>query len=175
MKDYSFLEEFYAREKIKVVALNPRKVPRLREVLWQRAKSDKIDAELLYEYHKLVAKEEIKLLKLNEKLEKLSILFSEFKLLQKIESKFRNFLEYLDWSSVDIKESRAYIAKQLETIKARISKIKKEMNRLVKEDKEINEGVEEISQVKVIRFLTATYCYLFIRKWKIRNSREVVA
>lgn len=171
----AFLEEFCATNMIKVVSLNPRKVPRLREVLGHRAKTDNLDAKLLYEYHKIVSEEEIKEIEYNENLEKLSLLLSEYQLYQNIENKLSNFLEYLDRVPVDSKESKKHIQKNLEETRQRLQKIKKEMEELVNKDDDINKGVKEIEKVKGIGKMIATYCYIFFRKRRIRNRREVVA
>ena len=60
----AFLEEFYAWKRLKVVRLNPRKVPYLQEVTGQRAKTDHLDAKALYAYHKLLDPSEIQTLEL---------------------------------------------------------------------------------------------------------------
>jgi len=171
----AFLEEFCAINKIKVVAINPRKVPRLREVLGHRAKNDNLDAELLYKYHKIVSGEDIKQLEYNRDLERLSLLVSEYQLLKNIESKFMNFLEFLGRHPVDSKDSKQYMHNNLKGIRERILEIEKGINELVKKDKDINRGTAEIKKVKGIGNLIAAYCYIFFRKRRIRNRQEVVA
>jgi transposase len=46
--------------RIKAVILNPRKVPYLLEVIGNRAKTDRLDAILLYKYKNIVREEEIR-------------------------------------------------------------------------------------------------------------------
>lgn len=72
------LKNFVPLKKIKVVPLNPRKVPRLLEVLGHRAKTDSLDAKALYEYRKLISHKDIKTLELNENLQKLASLLNEY-------------------------------------------------------------------------------------------------
>jgi len=57
---FSFLREFYWLNRIKAVILNPRKVPYLLEVIGNRAKTDRLDAILLYKYKNIVREEEIR-------------------------------------------------------------------------------------------------------------------
>lgn len=171
----AFLEEFCAINKIKVVALNPRKVPRLREVLGHRAKNDILDAELLYEYHKIVSEEEIKVLEYNRDLERLSLLVSEYQLLKNTETKFVNFLEFLERHPVGSEDSKEYMRNNLKELRERILAIERGINELVKRDRDINRGVKEIKKVKGIGNLTAAYCYIFFRKRRIRNRQQVVA
>jgi len=91
----AFFEEFCAIEGLKVVSLNPRKIPRLLEVIGHRAKTDGLDAKALYAYRKLIMEKEIKKLELNEDLQRLSALLSEYQFLKKQRVNFINFLEAL--------------------------------------------------------------------------------
>jgi transposase len=92
----AFLREFCWLNRIKAVILNPRKVPYLLEVIGNRAKTDRLDAILLYKYKDIVREEEIRVPELNETVEKLSIYLSTYKMILKQKRALKNHLEFLE-------------------------------------------------------------------------------
>ena len=105
----SFLEEFAAIERIKVVAINPRKTPYLLEVMSHRAKTDALDAEALYEYAKLIDRKDIRTIDLDEDLEKLSFLLSEYRFIKRQRVNFINHLESIKHNPKSDKEGKDHI------------------------------------------------------------------
>ena len=133
----AFLEEFCAWKRLKVVRLNPRKVPYLLEVTGQRAKTDHLDAKALYAYHKLLDPSEIQTLELDEKKEKMASLLSDYFFLRQQERDFANHLEALEWNPYSSKRSLGFVRKELERIREERGAVKRELEELSKEDQEI--------------------------------------
>jgi transposase len=171
----AFFEEFCAREKLRVVKLNPRKVPYLQEVLGQRAKTDHLDAQVLYAYGKLVNPSEIRVLKLDERREKLAALFADYQFLRRQEIKFANHLEALERNPFSSVEMKRFIRKELGIIRRQIKEVLRMMKELVKEDKELEGAVEKVEEIPGIGFLTALGLALFFKRKGVRRREEVAA
>jgi len=171
----AFLEEFCARKKLRVVRLNPRKVPYLLEVLGQRAKTDRLDAKALHAYGKIVDPSEIQVLKLNEKMERLAALLSDYQFLKRQEVNFANHLEALKRNPFSSPESRSFISKQVAALRKQIKEIRRKMEELAKEERELAEAVEKVEEIPGVGFLTAVGLCLFFKRRKVRRREEVVA
>lgn len=171
----AFLEEFCARKKLKVVRLNPRKVPYLLEVLGQRAKTDHLDARALYTYHKLLKPSEIQNLEFDERKEKMALLLSDYFFLRKQETDFANHLEALERNPFSSSESMEFFRKQLVDLRERIKAIRKELERLSREDEDIGDVVEKMEEIKGVGFWTALGLGLFFCRRKVSRREEVVA
>ena len=171
----AFLEEFCAWKRLKVVRLNPRKVPYLQEVTGQRAKTDHLDAKALYAYHKLLDPSEIQTLELDEKKEKMASLLSDYFFLRQQERDFANHLEALEWNPYSSERSLEFVRKELERIREERLTVKRELEELSKEDQEIGEAVAKMEEVSGVGFLTACGLSLFFKRRKVRRREEVVA
>lgn len=171
----AFFEEFCATNGLKVVSLNPRKVPRLLEVIGHRAKSDSLDARALYEYRKLVTEKEIRELKLDDDLQRISALLSEYQFLKKQRVDFLNFLEVVRFDPWGDERSKENIEKMVFEINKRLKEIEDELIKIVGRNRGLKEKVEGIKEIKGIGFFTAVSLVLFFEKRKIRNRGEVVS
>ena len=171
----AFLEEFCALEKIKVVPLNSRKVPRLLEVLGHRAKTDGLEAKALYEYRKLISHKDIKTLELNKNFQKLAFLLSEYHFLKKQRINFLNYLETLKFNPWRDKESEKTIENMIFEINKRLKEKEEKIKKLIKKEADTKNKVEAIKNIEGIGFLTAVNLFLFFERKKIRNRKEAVA
>ena len=171
----AFFEEFCGIEGLKVVSLNPRKVPRLLEVIGHRAKTDGLDAKALYEYRKLVIEKEIKEMRLDEDIQRLSALVSEYRFLKRQRVNFLNYLEGMEFNPWGDERGRECIEEMICKVNERIKEIEEKIEELVNRRRELKEKVESIEKIEGIGFFTAVNLFLFFEKREIRNRGEVVA
>jgi len=90
-----YLKEFCAENSIKAYIVNPKKSHNFTRVLGKRSKTDKIDARILYQFHKHVDLEDIKIPKIDQQAKTLAsyLVSYEFALKQRIS--LSNHLESL--------------------------------------------------------------------------------
>jgi transposase len=81
-----YLKEFCAENNIKAYIVNPKQIHNFTRALGKRSKTDKIDARILYQFHKLMEAKDIKVPEINQQAKTLvSYLTSyEFALKQRI-------------------------------------------------------------------------------------------
>ena len=156
----SFPEEFVAIEQIKVVAINPRKTPYLLEVMSHRAKTDNSDAKALYEYAKLIDKKDIRTIDLDEDLEKLSFLLSEYKFIKRQRVNFINHLESIKHNPKSDKEGKDHIENMVLQMNERLKIHREEGKKLIEKKDKMKEVAQKIESIKGIGFLTTLSHFL---------------
>lgn len=81
-----YLKEFCAENSIKAYRVNPKQSHNFTRALGKRSKTDKIDARILYQFHKLIEAKDIKVPKIDQQAKTLSSYLTsyEFALKQRI-------------------------------------------------------------------------------------------
>jgi len=81
-----YLKEFCAENNIKAYIVNPKKSHNFTRALGKRSKTDKIDARILYQFHKLIDLKDIKIPKIDQQAKALASYLTsyEFALKQRI-------------------------------------------------------------------------------------------
>jgi transposase len=79
-------KEFCAENRIKAYIVNPKKSHHFSRALGRRAKTDKMDARILYQFHKLIEAKDIKIPKVDQQAKALAgyLVSYEFALKQRI-------------------------------------------------------------------------------------------
>jgi len=91
---YSFyLKEFCAENSIKAYIVNPKKSHNFTRVLGGRSKTDKIDARILYQFHKLIDLKDIKVPKIDQQAKALASYLTSYEFALKQRVSLSNHLE----------------------------------------------------------------------------------
>ena len=90
-----YLKEFCAENSIKAYIVNPKKSHNFTRALGKRSKTDKIDAQILYQFHKHIKAKDIKIPKIDQQAKTLAsyLVSYEFALKQRVS--LSNHLESL--------------------------------------------------------------------------------
>jgi len=90
-----YLREFCARHSARVWIVNPTKSSSFTKTLGNRSKTDRIDAKMLYDLHKVMKPEDILVPRINKEAERLSLYLGSYELMLKTRTALSNHLHAL--------------------------------------------------------------------------------
>jgi len=110
-----YLKEFCAENSIKAYIVNPKKSHNFTRALGKRSKTDKIDARILYQFHKLIDLKDIKVPKVDQQAKVLASYLTSYEFALKQRISLSNHLEsLLDKSLITLIKNDLKRAKKLE-------------------------------------------------------------
>lgn len=169
------LETLCRQKRIRCCYLNPRVIPHLREVAQERSKTDRSDAELLYQYGQEKAKAEARLLQRDPIAHALSAILSCYKAAQKARVTCQGVLEALRHDPDTPPELLTELKEQIVHLKAWE---KKELNRaegVVRADKEASSALGQLLSICGVGPVTAITLIGLFRRYPNTNRKQVVA
>ena len=170
----SILYRFCADKKIKAFIINPKQSHNFAKAIFQRNKSDKVDAQMLSKAIVIAKEEEIITPTIDSLVEEIKELMSYYKIKVKQRVQLSNHLE-----SLNAKDNSSSIIKRLKkeiiTLKKDEEQIIDEIYQLIAKDKTLIKKYEAITSINGIGKIAAiVLIHLFI-KYPNANQRQITS
>lgn len=169
------LETLCRKRGIRCCYLNPRVIPHLREVAQERSKTDRSDAELLYQYGQEKAKAEARLLQRDPIAHALSAILSCYKAAQKARVTCQGVLEALRHDPDTPPELLTELKEQIVHLKAWEKKELTRAEGVVRADKEASYALGQLLSICGVGPVTAITLIGLFRRYPNTNRKQVVA
>jgi transposase len=168
---YSFyLKEFCAENSIKAYIVNPKKSHNFTRALGKRSKTDKIDAQILYQFHKHIGLEDIKVPKVDQQAKTLAsyLVSYEFALKQRIS--LSNHLE-----SLRDKGLIALMKKDLKRAKMLEDKLFHDIQEYVSKNQNLREAYQRLLTISGVGEKTAIALLTLFKTYQGTNRAQITA
>ena len=165
-----YLKEFCAENSIKAYIINPKRSHNFARSLGIRPKTDKIDARILYQFHKLIDLKDIKVPKIDQQAKALASYLTsyEFALRQRIS--LSNHLESLqDKRLIDLMKKDLKRAKKLE------DKIFHDIKEYVSKNQNLEEDYQRLSTIPGIGEKAAIALLTLFKTYPGTNRAQITA
>lgn len=165
-----YLKEFCAENSIKAYIVNPKKSHNLTRVLGRRSKTDKIDAQILYQFHKHIDPKDIQVPRIDQQAKTLAsyLVSYEFALKQRIA--LSNHLE-----SLKDKELITMIKKELKRAKRLEDKLFQEIKEYVSKNQDLKEDYQRLLTISGIGEKTAIALLTLFKTYQGTNRAQITA
>jgi transposase len=168
---YSFnLKEFCAENSVKAYIVNPKRSHNFARSLGIRPKTDKIDARILYQFHKLIDLKDIQVPKIDQQAKALAsyLVSYDFALRQRIS--LSNHLESLqDKRLIDLMKKDLKRAKKLE------DKIFNDIKEYLKQNQNLKEDYQRLSTIPGIGEKAAITLLTLFKTYPGTNRAQITA
>ena len=168
---YSFyLKEFCAENSIKAYIVNPKQSHNFTRALGKRSKTDKIDAQILYQFHKHIDLKDIKVPKIDQQAKALAsyLVSYEFALKQRIS--LSNHLE-----SLRDKRLIALIKKDLKRAKKLEDKLFHDILEYVSKNQNLREDFQRLLTISGVGDKTAIALLTLFKTYQGTNRAQITA
>jgi len=137
-----YLKEFCAENNIKAYIVNPKQSHNFARALGIRPKTDKIDARILYQFHKLIDVKDIKIPEINQQAKTLSSYLTSYEFALKQRISLSHHLE-----SLRDKKLIALIKKELKRAQELEDKIFNDIKKYVEQNQNLKEDYQRLSTI----------------------------
>jgi len=168
---YSFyLKEFCAENNIKAYIVNPKKSHNFTRALGKRSKTDKIDAQILYQFHKHIDLEDIKVPKVDQQAKTLAsyLVSYEFALKQRIS--LSNHLE-----SLRDKGLMALLKKDLKRAKKLEDELFHDIQEYVSKNQNLRKAYQRLLTISGVGEKTAIALLTLFKTYQGTNRAQITA
>ena len=165
-----YLKEFCAENSIKAYIINPKKSHNFTRALGKRSKTDKIDAQILYQFHKHIDPKDIKVPKINQQAKTLAsyLVSYEFALKQRIS--LSNHLE-----SLRDKGLIALMKKDLKRAKMLEDKLFNDILEYVSKNQNLKEDYQRLLTISGVGDKTAIALLTLFKTYQGTNRAQITA
>jgi len=165
-----YLKEFCAENSIKAYIVNPKKSHNFTRVLGKRSKTDKIDARILYQFHKHIDLEDIKVPKIDQQAKTLAsyLVSYEFALKQRIS--LSNHLESLRDKGLII-----LMKKDLKRAKMLEDKLFHDIKEYVSKNQNLREDYQRLLTISGVGEKTAIALLTLFKTYQGTNRAQITA
>ena len=165
-----YLKEFCAENSIKAYIINPKKSHNFTRALGKRSKTDKIDAQILYQFHKHIDPKDIKVPKINQQAKTLAsyLVSYEFALKQRIS--LSNHLE-----SLRDKGLIALMKKDLKRAKMLEDKLFHDIKEYVSKNQNLREDYQRLLTISGVGEKTAIALLTLFKTYQGTNRAQITA
>jgi len=165
-----YLKEFCAENSIKAYIVNPKKSHNFTRALGKRSKTDKIDAQILYQFHKHIDLEDIKVPKVDQQAKTLAsyLVSYEFALKQRIS--LSNHLE-----SLRDKGLIALMKKDLKRAKILEDKLFHDIKEYVSKNQNLREAYQRLLTISGVGEKTAIALLTLFKTYQGTNRAQITA
>jgi len=165
-----YLKEFCAENSIKAYIINPKKSHNFTRALGKRSKTDKIDAQILYQFHKHIDPKDIKVPKINQQAKTLAsyLVSYEFALKQRIS--LSNHLE-----SLRDKGLIALMKKDLKRAKMLEDKLFHDIKEYVSKNQDLREDYQRLLTISGVGEKTAIALLTLFKTYQGTNRAQITA
>jgi len=168
---YSFyLKEFCAENSIKAYIVNPKKSHNFTRALGKRSKTDKIDARILYQFHKLIDLKDIKIPRIDQQAKALAgyLVSYEFALKQRVA--LSNHLE-----SLRDKELIALLKKDLKRAKKLEDRLFNDILEYVSKNQNLKEDYQRLLTISGVGDKAAIALLTLFKTYQGTNRAQITA
>jgi len=165
-----YLKEFCAQNSIKAYIVNPKKSHNFTRALGRRSKTDKIDARILYQFHKLIDLKDIKIPKIDQQAKVLAsyLVSYEFALKQRI-----SLSHHLE--SLRDKRLMALMRKDLKRAKKLEDKIFNDILEYVSKNQDLKEDYERLLTISGVGDKAAIALLTLFKTYQGTNRAQITA
>jgi len=165
-----YLKEFCAENSIKAYIVNPKKSHNFTRALGKRSKTDKIDARILYQFHKLIEAKDIKIPRIDQQAKALASYLTSYEFALKQRVALSNHLE-----SLRDKELIALIKKDLKRAKKLEDKIFNDILEYVSKNQNLKEDYQRLSTISGVGDKTAIALLTLFKTYQGTNRAQITA
>ena len=165
-----YLKEFCAENNIKAYIVNPKKSHNFTRALGKRSKTDKIDAQILYQFHKHIEAKDIKVPEVDQQAKTLAsyLVSYEFALKQRIS--LSNHLE-----SLRDKGLIALMKKDLKRAKMLEDKLFHDIQEYVSKNQDLREAYQRLLTISGVGEKTAIALLTLFKTYQGTNRAQITA
>jgi len=168
---YSFyLKEFCAKNSIKAYIVNPKKSHNFTRALGKRSKTDKIDARILYQFHKLIDLKDIKIPKIDQQAKALASYLTSYEFALKQRISLSNHLE-----SLRDKGLIALMKKDLKRAKKLEDKIFNDILEYVSRNQNLKEDYQRLLTISGVGDKMAIALLTLFKTYQGTNRAQITA
>lgn len=165
-----YLKEFCAENSIKVYIVNPKQSHNFTRALGKRSKTDKIDARILYQFHKLIEAKDIKVPEINQQAKTLSSYLTSYEFALKQRISLSHHLE-----SLRDKKLIALIKKELKRAQKLEDKIFNDIKKYVEQNQNLKEDYQRLSTIPGIGEKAAIALLTLFKTYPGTNRAQITA
>ncbi len=165
-----YLKEFCAENSIKAYIVNPKKSHNFTRALGKRSKTDKIDARILYQFHKLIDLKDIKVPQIDQQAKVLASYLTSYEFALKQRVALSNHLE-----SLRDKELITLMKKDLKRAKKLEDKIFNDILEYVSKNQNLKEDYQRLSTISGVGDKTAIALLTLFKTYQGTNRAQITA
>jgi len=165
-----YLKEFCAENSIKAYIVNPKKSHNFTRALGKRSKTDKIDARILYQFHKLIEAKDIQVPKVDQQAKVLSSYLTSYEFALKQRISLSHHLE-----SLRDKRLIALMRKDLKRAKKLEDKIFNDILEYVSKNQNLEEDYQRLSTIPGIGEKAAIALLTLFKTYQGTNRVQITA
>jgi len=165
-----YLKEFCAENNIKAYIVNPKQSHNFARALGIRPKTDKIDARILYQFHKLIDVKDIKIPEINQQAKTLSSYLTSYEFALKQRISLSHHLE-----SLRDKKLIALIKKELKRAQELEDKIFNDIKKYVEQNQNLKEDYQRLSTIPGIGEKAAIALLTLFKTYQGTNRAQITA
>jgi len=165
-----YLKEFCAENNIKAYIVNPKKSHNFTRALGKRSKTDKIDARILYQFHKLIEAKDIKIPRIDQQAKALASYLTSYEFALKQRISLSNHLE-----SLRDKSLIALLKKDLKRAKKLEDKIFNDILEYVSKNQNLKEDYQRLSTISGVGDKTAIALLTLFKTYQGTNRAQITA
>jgi len=163
-----YLKEFCAENSIKVYIVNPKQSHNFARALGIRPKTDKIDARILYQFHKLIDAKDIQVPEINQQAKTLSSYLTSYEFALKQRISLSHHLE-----SLRDKKLIALIKKELKRAQELEDKIFNDIKKYVEQNQNLKEDYQRLSTIPGIGEKAAIALLTLFKTYQGTNRAQI--
>ncbi|GAG67004.1 unnamed protein product [marine sediment metagenome] len=165
-----YLKEFCAKNSIKAYIVNPKKSHNFTRALGKRSKTDKIDARILYQFHKLIDLKDIKIPRIDQQAKALASYLTSYEFALKQRISLSNHLE-----SLQDKGLIALMKKDLKRAKKLEDKIFNDILEYVSKNQNLKEDYQRLLTISGVGDKTAIALLTLFKTYQGTNRAQITA
>lgn len=170
------LQALCARRSISICQLNPRVVPNLRKASRRRSKTDKTDAELLYQYGIDRGKDEAREAKQVDWLvHALSAQLALYRVTQKSRVAYQGVLEAVTNDPFTEEAVVEGLKAEIVAMKGKEARCVARAEEIIKEDQQASSTLQALLSIPGLGPITAITLLMFFRRYQGANRQQIVA
>jgi transposase len=168
---YSFyLKEFCAENSIKAYIVNPKQSHNFTRALGKRSKTDKIDARILYQFHKLIEVKDIKVPEIDQQAKTLASYLTSYEFALKQRISLSHHLE-----SLRDKQLITLIKKELKRAQELEDNIFNDIKKYVEQNQNLKEDYQRLSTIPGIGEKAAIALLTLFKTYQGTNRAQITA
>jgi transposase len=165
-----YLKEFCAENSIKVYIVNPKKSHNFTRALGRRSKTDKIDARILYQFHKLIEAKDIQVPKVDQQAKALANYLTSYEFALKQRISLSHHLE-----SLRDKRLIALIRKDLKRAKKLEDRIFNDIKEYLDKNQNLKEDYQRLLTIPGIGEKAAIALLTLFKTYQGTNRAQITA
>jgi len=165
-----YLKEFCAENSIKAYMVNPKKSHNFARALDIRPKTDKIDAQIIYQFHKLIEAKDIKIPEIDQQAKALASYLTSYEFAVKQRVALSNHLE-----SLRDKQLIALIKKELIRAKRLEDKIFNDIKEYIRQNQNLREDYQRLLTISGVGEKTALALLTLFETYQGTNRAQITA